>query len=138
MKIPTQPKKMTTPTSSLSSRTPVLVGAGQILQRVDDPREVPGAVHPVVRTHPETGRKCLFLGRRRNAYLMGLSLDESEALLDALWQAAVDEDLVWSQEWQVGDMLMWDNRAVIHHRDSFAAMDRRLLWRTQLQGDAPY
>lgn len=105
---------------------------------VNDPRELPGAVHPVVRTHPETGRKCLFLGRRRNAYLMGLPLDESEALLDALWDAAVDADLVWSQVWQVGDVLMWDNRAVIHHRDAFEATDRRLLYRTQLQGDRPY
>ncbi len=105
---------------------------------VTDPREVPGAIHPVVRTHPETGRKCLFLGRRRNAYLVGLDLDESEALLDALWDAATDPDLVWSQQWQVGDVLMWDNRAVIHHRDEFAATDRRLLYRTQLLGDKPY
>lgn len=105
---------------------------------MDDPRELPGAVHPVVRTHPETGRKCLFLGRRRNAYLMGLSLDESEALLDALWDAAVASNPVWSQVWAVGDLLMWDNRAVIHHRDAFEATDRRLLYRTQLQGDRPY
>ncbi len=104
---------------------------------VNDPRELPGAVHPVVRTHPETGRKCLFLGRRRNAYLVGLPLDESEALLDALWEAAVDQDLVWSQEWRVGDVLMWDNRAVIHHRDAFEATDRRLLYRTQLVGQKP-
>jgi len=105
---------------------------------VTDPREVPGAVHPVARIHPETGRKCLFLGRRRNAYLMGLDLDESEAVLDALWDAATDPALVWSQEWQVGDVLMWDNRSVIHHRDEFQATDRRLLYRTQLVGDRPY
>jgi taurine dioxygenase len=105
---------------------------------MDDPRELPGAVHPVVRTHPETGRKCLFLGRRRNAYLMGLPLDESEALLDALWDAAVASNPVWSQVWAVGDLLMWDNRAVIHHRDAFEANDRRLLYRTQLQGGRPY
>lgn len=105
---------------------------------VTDPREVPGAIHPVARTHPETGRKALFLGRRRNAYLMGLDLDESEALLDALWEAATDPALVWSQTWRVGDLLMWDNRALIHHRDAFEATDRRLLYRTQLQGDKPY
>ena len=105
---------------------------------VTDPREVPGAIHPVARTHPETGRKALFLGRRRNAYLMGMDLDESEALLDALWQAATDPALVWSQTWQVGDMLMWDNRALIHHRDAFEATDRRLMYRTQLQGGKPY
>ena len=105
---------------------------------VTDPREVPGAIHPIVRTHPETGRKALFLGRRRNAYLMGLDLDESEALLDALWEAATDPGLVWSQVWDVGDVLMWDNRCVIHHRDAFEATDRRLLYRTQLQGGKPY
>ena len=105
---------------------------------VDDPRDLPGAVHPVARTHPETGRKCLFLGRRRNAYLVGLDLAESEALLDALWDAAYEPSAVWSQEWRVGDVLMWDNRAVIHHRDAFEATDRRLLYRTQLLGDKPY
>lgn len=105
---------------------------------VTDPREVPGAIHPIARTHPETGRKALFLGRRRNAYLMGLDLDESEALLDALWDTATDPALVWSQTWQVGDMLMWDNRALIHHRDAFEATDRRLMYRTQLQGGKPY
>lgn len=104
---------------------------------VDDPREVPGAVHPVARTHPETGRKALFLGRRRNAYLMGLPLDESEALLDELWKAATDPALVWSQQWRVGDLLIWDNRAVIHHRDAFDATDRRLLYRTQMVGERP-
>ncbi len=105
---------------------------------VTDPREVPGAIHPVARTHPETGRKCLFLGRRCNAYLVGLDLDESEALLDVLWNAASDPALVWSHTWRVGDMLMWDNRALIHHRDAFQATDRRLMYRTQLQGDKPY
>ena len=51
----------------------------------DNPRTSPGAVHPLVCTHPETGRRMLYLGRRRNAYLMGLELAESEALLDELW-----------------------------------------------------
>ena len=105
---------------------------------VTDPREVPGAVHPIARTHPETGRKALFLGRRRNAYLMGLDLDESEALLDELWAAAQDPALVWSQVWGLGDVLMWDNRCVIHHRDEFRATDRRLMYRTQLIGDRPF
>lgn len=107
-------------------------------EHVTDPREVPGAVHPVVRTHPETGRKALFLGRRRNAWLVGLPLDESEALLDELWANATRPENIWSQEWKVGDVLMWDNRCVIHHRDSFDPDARRLLYRTQVQGDRPY
>jgi len=105
---------------------------------VTDPRAVPGAVHPVVRTHPETGRKALFLGRRRNAYLMGLPLDESEALLDALWAHCTQPRYVWSQRWRIGDLVMWDNRCVIHHRDAFDPDSRRLLYRTQVQGDRPY
>ena len=52
----------------------------------DDPRKSPGALHPLVCTHPDTGRQMLYLGRRRNAYLLGLELAESEALLDELWQ----------------------------------------------------
>src|SRR6185295_8229824 len=60
-----------------------------------DPRQTVGARHPVVRTHPVTGRPCLFLGRRRNAYLVGLTLGESEALLDALWAHATRAELVW-------------------------------------------
>ena len=104
---------------------------------IADPRAVPGAVHPVLRTHPETGRKALFLGRRRNAYLVGLPLDESEALLDALWAHCTQPHYVWSQSWRVGDLVMWDNRCVIHHRDAFDPNSRRLLYRTQVQGDRP-
>jgi len=107
-------------------------------EHVTDPRLVPGAVHPVVRTHPETGRKALFLGRRRNAYLVGLPLEESEALLDALWEHCTQPRYVWSQQWQVGDLVIWDNRCVIHHRDAFDADARRLLYRTQIRGDRPF
>jgi len=65
--------------------------AGQMrkgYKEVTDPREAPGAHHSLVRVHPETGRPCLFLGRRRNSYVLGMSFDESEALLDALWAHA--------------------------------------------------
>jgi len=101
-----------------------------------DPRQTVGARHPVVRTHPVTGRPCLFLGRRRNAYLVGLPLDESEALLDALWSHATRAELVWTQVWQLGDMIMWDNRCTMHRRDSFDPATRRLLVRTQITGEA--
>ncbi|HWQ39055.1 MAG TPA: TauD/TfdA family dioxygenase [Burkholderiales bacterium] len=102
---------------------------------VSDPSKTVGAVHPVVRTHPETGRKCLFLGRRRNAYLVGLPLEESEALLDALWAYAVRPELVWEQVWQVDDIVLWDNRCTMHRRDSFDPGSRRLLYRTQIVGE---
>ena len=107
-------------------------------KEVTDPRETIGAVHPIVRTHPITQRKALFLGRRLNAYIPGLSLEESEALLDTLWQHAVRPEATWVQQWKVGDVLIWDNRCTLHRRDAFDANTRRLMHRTQIAGDRPY
>src|ERR1700683_3185537 len=69
----------------------------------DDPRESPGVFHPLVCTHPETGRRMLYLGRRRNAYIEGFELAESEALLDALWAYTDRAEFAWRNVWQVGD-----------------------------------
>lgn len=96
-----------------------------------------GAEHPIVRTHPVTGRKALFLGRRRNAYIPGLPLAESEALLDALWVHATQEKFTWYQQWRKGDLILWDNRAVMHRRDAFDPATRRIMHRTQIKGDRP-
>lgn len=105
---------------------------------VVDPRQTVGAVHPIVRTHPITKRKALFLGRRRNAYIPGLSLEDSEALLNQLWAQTVKPEFVWTQQWRVGDVLIWDNRCTMHRRDSFDSGARRLLHRTQIKGDRPF
>jgi len=102
----------------------------------DDPRTSPGAVHPLVCSHPETGRRNLYLGRRRNAYLLGLELAESEALLDELWQHATRPDLSWYNNWRVGDLVMWDNRCTMHRRNPFAPDSRRVMHRTQVQGQS--
>ena len=91
--------------------------------------------HPIVCTHPETGRKCLYLGRRRNAYLEGLGLAESEALLDEVWRFATRDELTWYNVWRVGDLVLWDNRCTMHRRDSFDASTRRVLHRTQVKGE---
>jgi len=107
-------------------------------KEVTDPRETIGAHHPLVRTHPLTKRKTLFLGRRLNAYIPGLTLDDSEALLNALWQHAVRPESTWVQQWKVGDVLIWDNRCTMHRRDAFDASTRRLMHRTQIAGDRPY
>lgn len=102
---------------------------------VTDPREIPGALHPIVYTHPVTGRCALYLGRRVNAYIDGLSLHDSEALLDALWAHATQSRFRWDQVWKVGDLVLWDNRCTMHRRDSFDDSARRILHRTQVQGD---
>jgi taurine dioxygenase len=102
---------------------------------VTDPSAAPGARHPLAVSHPETGRICLFLGRRRNACITGLALDESEALLDRLWAHATQDAFVTAHVWSPGDMLMWDNFATLHRRDAFDENTRRILHRTQIKGD---
>lgn len=101
-------------------------------EEVDDPRDAPGAVHPIVRVHEETGRRCLYLGRREWAYVPGLSLEDSDSLLDELWVYAAMEKNVWRQQWRPGDVVVWDNRCVLHRRDDFDANDRRLMRRCQV------
>ena len=100
---------------------------------VDDPTRSPGTYHPLVCTHPETRRRALYLGRRRNAYIGGLPLAESESLLDQLWEYATRTELAWSHKWRPGDLVLWDNRCTMHRRDSFDATSRRVMHRTQIR-----
>jgi taurine dioxygenase len=105
------------------------------LTAVDDPVNSPGTYHPLVCTHPETGRRALYLGRRRNAYIDGLPPAESEALLDDLWSYATQAEGIWGHQWQVGDVVLWDNRCTMHRRDPFDPESRRILHRTQIKGE---
>jgi len=102
---------------------------------VDDPVTSPGAYHPLVCRHPESGRRGLYLGRRRNAYISGLPLAESESLLNDLWSFATRDEFTWRNEWRVGDAVLWDNRCTMHRRDSFDPASRRVLHRTQIKGE---
>jgi taurine dioxygenase len=101
----------------------------------DDPLTSPGAVHPLVCTHPDTGRRMLYLGRRRNACLVGLKLAESEALLDELWSFVDRSEFAWEHVWRVGDLVLWDNRCTMHRRDAFDPGSRRVMHRTQVKGE---
>jgi taurine dioxygenase len=104
-------------------------------QAVTDVRQTAGAHHPLIRTEPGTGRKALFLGRRPNAYVMGLEVAESEALLDALWAHATQPRFTLSHQWKVGDLLMWNNLSVLHRRDPFDPKTRRVMHRSQIKGN---
>ncbi len=106
-------------------------------QEFTDPREAPGAVHSIVIRHPVTHRPALFLGRRPAGYIVGLPLDESEALLDRLWAHATQGQNAWYQKWNVGDLLIWDNRCVMHKRTAFDPNERRFMLRTQIKGARP-
>lgn len=106
------------------------------LTATDDPVTSAGTPHPAVCAHPETGRPVLYLGRRRNAYVMGLPRAESEALLDALWEHAADPRHAFRHRWQLGELVLWDNRSTMHRRDPFDQSARRIMHRTQIKGGA--
>ncbi len=105
------------------------------LQEVTDPSHAPGARHPIVRAHPETGREALYLGRRRNSYVLGRSLEESERILNRVWAHATRPEFTWAHRWLAGDLLMWDNRCTMHRRDAFDQAVRRVMHRTQVKGE---
>ena len=100
---------------------------------VADPRDAPGASHRMVLRHPETGIDALYLGRRQDAYVEGLSLPESEALLDEVWSHVALPGDVWTQQWRERDLVIWDNRTVMHRRAAFSPTARRLMRRTQVR-----
>ena len=102
------------------------------LAPTDDPRTSPGTPHPIVIQHPESGEQALYLGRRRNAYVVGLELAESERLLDELWSYV--ETAVYRHKWALGDLVLWDNRTTMHRRDAFDPKARRIMHRTQIKG----
>ena len=101
----------------------------------NDPTETPGARHPIVITDKSTNKKLLFLGRRPHAYIVGLEVEESENLLDEIWEHATQEKYTWTQQWEKGDLLMWKNLNVLHKRDAFDPNTRRIMHRTQLKGE---
>ncbi len=98
----------------------------------DDIRKFPGPIHPMIMTHPETQREVLYLGRRINAYIMGMPVDESNDLLDQIWQYSTQDKFTWHQSWQVGETIMWDNR------NEFSRHDPRLMHRLVVEGSRPY
>ena len=104
---------------------------------VSDPREATGAQHGIVRTHPDTRRKALYLGRRHNAWIIGMPLEESELLLDQLWAHATQPTLAWTHDWQAGDTLIWDNRCLLYRHNAVDSGTQRLMYRVQVRGEIP-
>lgn len=97
-----------------------------------DPRTSVGTPHPIVVQHPVSGTAGLYLGRRLNAYIMGMELAESERLLEEIWSYV--ESAVYRHRWAVGDLVLWDNRTTMHKRDAFDPKARRIMHRTQIRG----
>src|SRR5260221_10065132 len=99
-----------------------------------DPRTSVGTPHPAVIAHPVSGQSALYLGRRLNAYIVGLELAESERLLDEIWSFV--DSAVYRHRWALGDLVLWDNRTTMHRRDAFDPKARRVMHRTQIKGSA--
>jgi taurine dioxygenase len=98
---------------------------------------VPSYVHPVVRTHPATGRKALYVNRLMTVRIEGLPEEESDALLDLLFDHQEQRQFIYEHVWRVGDILMWDNRCTLHARTDFSADERRLMRRVTILGEKP-
>ena len=91
--------------------------------------------HPIVCTHPETGRRSLYVGPHLTKYVAGLDARESAALLATLYAHLEQPRFVWTHAWQVGDLVLFDNRPTMHRRLAFPADQRRLMKRTQVFND---
>ena len=109
----------------------------------DDPlteaqrRARPPVDHPVVRTHAETGRKCLYLGDHAQ-YIVGMPYDEGRALIEDLNARAVHPDLTYEHGWTPGELIVWDNRCVMHRATSYdAATQPRVVRRCTVLGEVP-
>ncbi|MEM7407814.1 MAG: TauD/TfdA family dioxygenase [Pseudomonadota bacterium] len=102
-------------------------------------RDRPPVQHPLVRTHPETGRKGLYLGMHVS-HVLGMPAEESRALLDDLQSFATEEQFVYKHAWQPGDLVVWDNRSLLHRASANYDMDRyrRVLHRTVIRGTVPF
>lgn len=106
-------------------------------EAVTDKSQGPGARHPIVRTHPATGRKALYLGRMGDGYILGLPVGESDRVLAELWAHMTRPEFIWEHRWRVGDLVIWDNRCVAHARGSFDPNTRRLMRRVTVKGEVP-
>jgi taurine dioxygenase len=98
---------------------------------------VPSYVHPVVRTHPATGRKALYVNRLMTVRIEGMPPRESDELLDFLFDHQERREFIYEHVWRPGDLLMWDNRCTLHARTDFSADERRLMRRVTILGERP-
>jgi taurine dioxygenase len=97
------------------------------------------AIHPVVRTHEETGRKALYVNRLMSVRIEGMQEAESDSLLDFLFDQSEKPEFVYTHVWRPGDLIVWDNRCSSHARTDFPSDQRRLLLRTTVKGTCrPY
>ncbi|HUJ73510.1 MAG TPA: TauD/TfdA family dioxygenase [bacterium] len=103
-------------------------------------RATPDVVHPVIRTHPETGRRAIYINPGFTVRILGMTEQESEALKRQVFEHCLQERFQYRYKWQVGDVLIWDNASVMHAATTrdLPASKRRTLWRTIISGEEPF
>lgn len=99
---------------------------------------VPHYAHPVARTHPDTGRKALFVNRLMTDHILDMPREESDRLLAVLFDHQEQKQFVYEHVWSVGDLVLWDNRCSLHARTDFDPSERRLLRRVAIRGEKPF
>jgi len=100
-------------------------------------RARPPVDHPVVRMHPETGRKCLFLGDHAE-YIVGMAYDEGRALIEELNALAIQPELTYEHHWKERQLILWDNRCVLHRATAYDAVNEgRVIRRCTVLGEVP-
>jgi taurine dioxygenase len=100
--------------------------------------EVKPVVHPIIRTHPETGRKALFVSEHFTTRVIGLPEDESRDLLQALFEHSVRDAHIYRHVWREHDLVFWDNRSLMHLAAGTPDHLRRKMYRTTIEGDTPF
>jgi taurine dioxygenase len=100
-------------------------------------QSVPSYAHPVVRTHPATGRKALYVNRLMTVRIEGLPAQESDNLLAMLFDHQERREFIYEHVWRVGDLVIWDNRCTLHARTDFSPDERRLMRRVTILGEKP-
>jgi taurine dioxygenase len=102
-------------------------------------KSVPDVETPIVRTHPVTGRKGLFVNEAHTSHIPGVSKEESDRLLSELYRHVVKPEFIYTHTWRPGDLLMWDNAAVQHKATfDYDLPLRRLMYRTTVRGTTPF
>ena len=110
---------------------------GEVPMTAAQRKAVPPVDHPIVRTHPDTGRKCLFLGDHAE-YVLGMDYDEGRAMIEELNALAIHDDLMYRHRWTPGEMMVWDNRCVQHRATEYdPATQRRVIRRCTVLGETP-
>lgn len=104
-------------------------------KQIDD---VPEVEHPIIRTHPENGRKALFVSEGFTSHIVGIPKDESDALLKFLHEHTIRAENVYTHKWRAHDIVFWDNRSTVHYAAITPQHLRRTLYRTTVEGDVPF